>query len=153
MRNNSKVTEGFTLTELLVVTAILAILAALLLPVLSGARAKAQRTVCLNNLRQISLGVRMYSDDSHDTSPTGAITNRDFYTPLYSGYKALMKNYVGLKGTSSPQDKLFACPADVFNPWWVFGPPIAKPPFIKKSVHMTHPILIIQATYLTVVTT
>lgn len=135
MRNNSKVTEGFTLTELLVVIAIIAILAALLLPVLSGAKAKAQRTVCLNNLRQISLGVRMYSDDSHDTSPTGAITNRDFYTPLYSGYKALMKNYVGLKGTSSPRDKLFACPADVFNPWWVFGPPVAKPPFIKKSVH------------------
>jgi prepilin-type N-terminal cleavage/methylation domain-containing protein/prepilin-type processing-associated H-X9-DG protein len=135
LRKSSKVTGGFTLVELLVVIAVIAILAAVLLPALRGARAKAQRVVCVGNLRQINLGVRMYSDDSRDVSPTGAITNQDFLTPLYSGYKALMKNYVGLKGTSSPQDKLFACPADIFNPFWVFGPPITKPPFIKKSVH------------------
>jgi prepilin-type N-terminal cleavage/methylation domain-containing protein len=72
MRNDSKVNEGFTLIELLVVIAILAILIALLLPVLSGAKAKAQRTVCGTDLRQISLGVRMYSDDSRDTSPSPA---------------------------------------------------------------------------------
>ncbi|MGA2854823.1 MAG: prepilin-type N-terminal cleavage/methylation domain-containing protein, partial [Verrucomicrobiota bacterium] len=63
---------GFTLVELLVVIAIIAILAALLLAVLSSAKAKAQRMVCVGNLRQINLGVRMYSDDSHDASPTAA---------------------------------------------------------------------------------
>jgi prepilin-type N-terminal cleavage/methylation domain-containing protein len=62
--------SAFTLIELLVVIAIIAILAALLLPVLSAAKARAQRTVCLNNLRQINLGIRMYSDDSADKAPS-----------------------------------------------------------------------------------
>ena len=126
---------GFTLIELLVVIAIIAMLAALLLPVLSNAKAKTQRTVCINNLRQINLGVRMYSDDSNDASPTAAITNRHALWSLYSGYKALMKSYVGLKGASSPQDKLFACPADVFNPNWAVGHFTPPSHLINKSVH------------------
>jgi prepilin-type N-terminal cleavage/methylation domain-containing protein/prepilin-type processing-associated H-X9-DG protein len=117
MKNNCKAAAGFTLVELLVVMAIIAILAALLLPVLSTAKKRAQRTTCLNNLRQINLGVRMYADDSHDAppSPGSAAASTDMML-LYSGYKALMKNYVGLKGASSSQDKLFACPADAFFP-------------------------------------
>ncbi len=115
MKNNIKFTEGFTLPELLVVIAIVGILVALLLAVLGGAKAKAQRMVCVSNLRQISLGVRMYSDDSHDASPSSVGLPLSQMHSLYSGYKALMKSYVGLQGASSPRDKLFACPADVFN--------------------------------------
>jgi len=62
--------RAFTLIELLVVLAVIAILTALLLPVLGSAREKARRAVCLNNLRQIEQGVRMYSDDSNDLTPT-----------------------------------------------------------------------------------
>ena len=102
---------------MLVVIAIIAVLAALLLPALSSAKKRAQRTTCLNNLQQLNLGARMYADDLHDAPPSPGTAAAGTNTMLlYSGYKELMKNDVGLKGASSPQDKLFACPADVFFP-------------------------------------
>ncbi|HSY75074.1 MAG TPA: prepilin-type N-terminal cleavage/methylation domain-containing protein, partial [Dongiaceae bacterium] len=104
--------KGFTLIELLVVIAIIAVLAALLIPAISAAKDKARRTVCLNNLQQINLGIRMYSDDANDTSPSAQTTNR-----MVNYYRTLVQSYVGLNGPASPQDKLFACPADTFRYW------------------------------------
>jgi len=60
---------GFTLIELLVVIAIIAILAALLLPSLSAAKAKGQRIVCLNNLKQLAEGWHLYIADNNDSLP------------------------------------------------------------------------------------
>ena len=137
MKSDSKTADGFTLVEMLVVIAVIAILVALLLPAIGTAKRKAQRITCTNNLRQISLGVRMYSDDSHDASPSpsGIGVMSTNIMSLYSGYKALMKTYVGLNGAASSQDKVFQCPADTFYPNWIIAP--VGPPLylVHKSLH------------------
>src|ERR1035438_10784558 len=61
--------RAFTLLELLVVIAIIAILAALLLPVLSAAKKKAAQATCINNQKQLGLGMQMYVSDNRDIFP------------------------------------------------------------------------------------
>lgn len=134
MKKNFNITNGFTLVELLVVITVIAILAALLLPVLSRAKAKAQRTTCSDNLRQINLGIRLYSDDSNDASPSpGSAASPTNFETLYSGYKQMIKNYVGMNGASS--NKLFICPADAFYPNHIFTDDENPTQYVQKGLH------------------
>ena len=108
-----RATKAFTLPELLVSIAIIAILAALLLPVLSRAQASGKRTACLNNLKQIAAGVHMYAGDFNEI--LFPITNTaHFVFSEWTAYNPLMRGYAGLKSAPSPDDKLFTCPADTF---------------------------------------
>jgi prepilin-type N-terminal cleavage/methylation domain-containing protein len=112
MKSHARGTIGFTLLELMVVVAIIAILAALLFPTLSASKRKAQRTVCLGNLHQINVAARMYAEDSGDVivlPPPGPLVKWPG-----CGIKQYIKSYAGLKGQASPSEKLFICPADHF---------------------------------------
>jgi prepilin-type N-terminal cleavage/methylation domain-containing protein/prepilin-type processing-associated H-X9-DG protein len=66
---------AFTLIELLVVVAIIAILAAMLLPALQNAKFQAQKTRGMNNLRQVGLAVAMYSNDNNGSLPNNGVQN------------------------------------------------------------------------------
>lgn len=68
---------GFTLIELLVVIAIIAILAGLLLPVLSRVKESGRAAYCKNNLHQLSLGMIMYADDSREYLPWAGAVDRN----------------------------------------------------------------------------
>ncbi len=74
---------AFTLIELLIVIAIIAILAAMLLPALASARRKSHRAACLSDLKQIGLAFAMYLNDAGDRFPD----RRDLKSSLPGGYK------------------------------------------------------------------
>jgi prepilin-type N-terminal cleavage/methylation domain-containing protein len=103
--------EAFTLIELLVVISIIGILTGLLGTALVGAKAKARSTQCLNNLRQVNLAIRMYAEDANDVLPLLPEPN-PFPNGVGAYYKQLVKGYLGLEGTASPEEKVFLCPSD-----------------------------------------
>src|SRR4051795_2249509 len=78
MRSSTKIrTIGFTLIELLVVIAIIALLAAILFPVFARARENARKSSCLNNLKQVGIGLLQYAQDYDEIVVNGENNNQD----------------------------------------------------------------------------
>ena len=95
--------RGFTMIELLTVIAIIAFLAALLLPTLKSAREKTKRAVCASNLKHIGLAIYAYASDNDKHTPTinANAQSQNWYEILLTG------NYCAMR--------IFKCPTDTLR--------------------------------------
>lgn len=130
--------SGFTLVELLVVIGIIALLIAVLLPVLGRARENANRIKCSSNLRQIANAFFMYTNDNKGWFPSPAVFGANLGYPLLTAPTGFDSDYVGwpedwivwrnkqpgdrLQGAiikylgNNPKPEIMQCPSD--DPTW-----------------------------------
>jgi prepilin-type N-terminal cleavage/methylation domain-containing protein/prepilin-type processing-associated H-X9-DG protein len=105
--------KGFSLVELLVVIGIIAVLVALILPTLKKAKDNANRVSCLNNLRQLGLGLRMYLQAGDGIYPASACSSQ-YEDWIYWNHGSLNQGrlvpYTSATGIFDP--RLYTCPSD-----------------------------------------
>ncbi|MGH7979655.1 MAG: type II secretion system protein [Limisphaerales bacterium] len=120
-------TIAFTLIELLIVIAILGILAAILLPVLSEARERAVGVYCINNYKELGVGIEIYLDENHDMFPANGAEPKGFHVEdwIYwrpAGYVdpvtgsrclPLAQSPIAIACATSDATNLFHCPGDL----------------------------------------
>jgi prepilin-type N-terminal cleavage/methylation domain-containing protein/prepilin-type processing-associated H-X9-DG protein len=108
---------AFTLVELLVVIAIIGILASLLIPATVRAKSKAYNIVCVNNLRQLGVATRLYSEDNETRMPAAEILPSDPIDPQkpLTRISDALASYVGKAATNTDTATVFKCPSDRYN--------------------------------------
>ncbi len=114
-----KQSRPFTLIELLTVIAIIAILAGLLMPAVSNARAKARATSCLSNLKNIGVAFINYSDDNKSNYPAACTKAKNASgTSEIVSWVGLLYPYLGLE-LDAPSEmvlrSVFSCSSSTFN--------------------------------------
>lgn len=98
--------SAFTLVEILVVVAIIALLAAILFPVFGRARDKARQATCTSNLKQIYLGLRQYASDYDGSYPARARIGNSAYRHISDpqGFPQLLDPYI-------KSEQIWYCPS------------------------------------------
>jgi len=152
---------GFTLIELLVVIAIIAILAAILLPALAKAKSRAIRMQCMNQMKQLDLGINLFVADNSETFPAagyasgGGVLSWDSWIYPYVGGSSSLSLDQAKNGiyAEDPADgaalgwatslKIMACPADTFQKvYWMHVDPLnpgSELQFSTRSYAMNSP--------------
>lgn len=145
--------RAFTLIELLIVIAIIAILAAILMPVLSSAKQRADQIYCLNNMRQWGLAFHMYCDDNNNYVPEEGDTGAGIADPGSSNpastpnltlawyniippeinQEALANLYAANNAPVPSTHSIFSCPSTALPPPGLYNP---WPPTFAKAFFM-----------------
>lgn len=119
LNRNSHQKDNFTLVELLVVIAVIAILAGMLLPALNKARQSSQKAACMNNFKQIGLDMACYEND-HNRLPPGFVADpagTSTWAPNMSWVTVLYANVIGVNFVENKKGvwKVLACPGDHYD--------------------------------------
>jgi prepilin-type N-terminal cleavage/methylation domain-containing protein/prepilin-type processing-associated H-X9-DG protein len=111
--------NGFTLVELMLVIAVIAILAALLLPAVAGVKRRAQGVGCRNNLRQWGIATHLFANDHEDLlpkdgAPNGTSTKEGWYVDLPStiGLASYHGQSWRTNPAAEPESSIWICPAN-----------------------------------------